>query len=162
MRKHLVAVAVAAALMGGAASTAHAADVTVNPFVCSAAGGAATVPAGSTIVVRQGFAEQTLGILTAWLRAETTTLLLNGGAPIDLSAGWSDPVQVQGGGWVSFVSYPTGITLGAGQSLTIALTLSASHVVPEVFNPAAGGPAGQPSNIGGSLSSTFTCTVTGV
>jgi hypothetical protein len=40
--------------------------------------------------------------------------------------------------------------------------MSVSHVVPEVFNPAAGGPAGQPSNIGGSLGSTFTCTVTGV
>jgi hypothetical protein len=162
LRKHLVAAALAAALVGGVASTASAADVTVNPFACDASGGHRTVPAGSTVVVRQGFSEQTLGILTAWLQAETTTLSLNGGVPIDLSGGWTEPAQASDGSWVSFVTYPTGVTLGAGESLTIVLTMSVSHVVPEVFNPAAGGPAGQPSNIGGSLGSTFTCTVTGV
>jgi len=161
MRKRLVVTTLAAVVLGGAASTATAADANVNPFSCATfSGGHVTRPAGSTIVVRQGFAEQTLGILTAWLQEQTTTLSVAGGAPIDLSSGWSSPVQTADGGWISFVEYPTGVTLGAGESLTVALTMSVSHVVPEVFNPAAGGPAGKP--VLGSGSSTFTCTITGV
>lgn len=161
MRKRLAVTTLAAIVLGGAASTATAADVNVNPYTCATfSGGQVTRPAGSTIVVRQGFAEQTLGILTAWLHDQTTTLTVAGGDPIDLSNRWSEPARTPDGGWVSFVEYPTGVTLGAGQSLTVALTLSVSHVVPEVFNPAGGGPAGQP--VLGSGSSTFTCTITGV
>jgi hypothetical protein len=163
MRKQFVAAVLAAGLLGGVASTASAADVRVNPFICSAfSGGSTTVPAGSSIVVRQGFSEQTLGILTAFLNDQTTTLSLNGGAPVDLSGAWTEPVQAADGSWVSFVTYPTGITLETGDSLTIAFTISTSHAIPEVFNPAAGGPAGQPLLLLGGGTSTFTCTVTGI
>jgi len=160
VKRYLAAAAVGAALLGGVASTAGAADVNVNPFVCSVHGGNVTVPAGSTVVIVQGFSEQTLGILTAWLNDQTTTLSVNTGATVDLTGGWSSPVQAPDGSWVSFVSYPTGITLAAGDSMTVAFTISVTHVLPEVFNPAADGPAGKPVLNAGST--TFSCTVTGV
>jgi hypothetical protein len=160
MRKRLVMTALAAIVLGGTASTATAADVNVNPYSCATVfGGQVTRPAGSTIVVRQGFSEQTLGILTAWLNAVTTTVSINGGPAVDVTSGWSSPAPA-GDGWISFVSYPTGITLGAGETMTIAFTFAVSHVVPEVFNPAAGGPTGKPDLNAGSA--TYTCTVTGV
>ena len=159
MSKRLVVAALAAVVLGWTASTAAAADAIVHPSVCDAQGGQATAPAGSTLVVRQGFAEQTRGILTAFLNSQTTTLTVNGGAPIDLSGGYSSPAAA-GDGYVSFVNYATGMTLAVGQSATFAFTISLSHPVPEVFNPAAGGPAGQPAFNSGST--TFTCTVTGV
>jgi hypothetical protein len=159
MSKRLVVAALAAVVLGGTASTAAAADAIVHPSTCAAQGGQATVPAGSTLVVRQGLAEQTRGNLTAFLNAQTTTLTINGGAPIDLSGGYESPTAA-GGGYVSFVNYPTGMTLAAGQSATFAFTISLSHPVPEVFNPAAGGDAGEP--VFNSGSTTVTCTVTAV
>jgi hypothetical protein len=144
---------------GIAASAAQAADVNVNTFRCQNQGGAVTVPTGSTIVIRQGFSEQTLGILTAFLNAQTTMISLDG-TIVDVSDAFSDPVKTPAGDWLTLVTYPTGITLGAGDSLRVVWTTTVAHVVPEVFNPAAGGPPGQPS-----LStdpSTFTCTVTTV
>jgi hypothetical protein len=160
VRKRLIVTTLAAVVLGGAASSATAADTNVNPYTCATfSGGQVTRPAGSTIVVRQGFAEQTLGILTAWLNAQTTTVTINGGPAIDLTSDWNSPAQA-GDGWISFVSYPTAVTLGAGDTMTIALTLGVVHVVPEVFNPAVGGTPGKPAVNEGST--TYTCTITGV
>ena len=77
-RKALLLLAICAIAAGIAASTARAADVTVGVLGCQNQGGVRTVPAGSTITVRIGFSEQTRGILTALLNAQTTTITLNG------------------------------------------------------------------------------------
>lgn len=132
----------------------------VNPFICQTfQGGGLTVPAGSTITIRQGASEQTLGILTAYLRAQTTTISLNG-TTVDVSDNWSAPAQFSPqGGWVSFITYPTGITLASGDSLVVSWTTTLDHVLPEVFNPTAGGPSGQPA-FNTTDPQTFTCTVT--
>jgi hypothetical protein len=158
-RAALAAVVIAAATL---ASTAQAAVATVTPSSCAVFfGGSVTRPAGSTITVRQGIAEQERGILTAFLREQSATVSINGGAPVDLSRSWSDPAQPPLGGWVSFVEYPTGITLGVGDSLTIAFSVTLAHGLPEVLNPAGGFGAGQPAfNEPGTT--TWTCTVTGV
>jgi len=142
-----------------AATSAQAAVVNVNPFVCSAFnGGTMTVPAGSQITVRQGFSEQTRGILTAFLNAQTSTISFSG-TTVDVADAFAGPDQSPQGDWVSFVTYPTGITLAAGQSLTVAWTTSLDHRVPEVFNPAAGGEPGKPVlNEAGTV--TWSCTVT--
>jgi hypothetical protein len=156
-----LAVVLVAALAVGA-STANAADATVNPFACAVLGGGqATRPAGSTIVVRQGLAEQTRGVLVAVLAAQTTTVTVNGGATADLTDGWSAPQQAPDGSWTTFVQYPTGITLEAGQSLTLTLTVTLAHPVPEVLVPPAGGEPGKPV-INATGSTSATCTVTGV
>ena len=159
--KIVLLLATCAVAAGIAASTAAAANVNVNPFPCQVfQGGATTVPAGSTITIRSGISEQTLGIMKAYLNAQTTTISING-ATADVSNAWSDPVnQGPGLGWLSVVTYPTGITLAAGQSLVVVWTTTLAHPVPEVFNPAAGGPAGQPAFNDAPV--TFTCTVTAV
>jgi hypothetical protein len=147
-----------AVLAGITASAARAADVNVNPFVCATfQGGITSVPTGSTITIHQGVAEQTLGILVDYLSAQTTTITVNG-TTVDVSNAWPAPQQRPDGAWVSFINYPTGITLGAGESLSVVWTTSYSHVVPEVFNPAAGGPSGQP--VFNSAPVTWACTVT--
>src|SRR5215468_1042834 len=143
--RRLLLLALCVVVAGIAASTARAADVIVNPFRCQTfQGGAMTVPAGSAITVRSGFSEQTLGILTAYLNAQTTTISINGSS-VDVSNAFSDPVNPGPGlGWVSFAAYPNEITLAAGESLSVVWTTTLAHPVPEVFNPAAGGPAGKP------------------
>ena len=160
--KRTALVALVVVLAGVLAATADAAVATVNPYACATfSGGSVTRPAGSTITVRQGVSEQERGILTAFLREQTTTVSINGGPAVDLTAAWGASAQSPLGDWVSFAEYPTGITLGAGDSLTIAFSLTLAHRLPEVVSPAAGFPAGQPVfNEPGTT--TWTCTVTGV
>jgi hypothetical protein len=155
--KALLLLAICVVSAGVAASTAQAADVNVNPFRCQNQGGNLTVPAGSSIVIRQGVSEQTLGILHSYLNAQTTAISFNG-TMVDVSDAWPTPERRPQGDWATFITYPTGITLGAGESLTVVWVTTLAHVVPEVFNPAAGGEPGQPLPNAGSV--TYTCTVT--
>jgi hypothetical protein len=149
-------------LAGITASTARAADVNVNPFRCDVfQGGQLTVDAGSTITIRQGVAEQTFGILRAYLNAQTTTITVNG-TTVDVSGEFGAPEGPSVGkwGWTSWVNHPTGITLAAGESMNVVWTTTLAHPVPEVFNPAAGGQPGQPVSNHGTV--TYSCTVTAV
>jgi hypothetical protein len=41
---------------------------------------------------------------------------------------------IRTGDWASFITYPTGITLGAGDSLSVVWVTTIAHPVPEVFN----------------------------
>ena len=160
MKRRLALAVICAVAAGIAASAANAADVNVNPFSCQTFhGGSVTVPAGSSITIRQGVSEQTLGILMDYLNAQTTTISVDG-TSVDVSDAWSDPVGFGPHlGWLSVISYPTGVTLAApGDALTVSWTTTLAHAVPEVFNPSAGGPAGQPAFNAASV--TYTCTVT--
>jgi hypothetical protein len=156
MKRLVVALAIAAGVL---APVAAAADVSVGAFGCFAGGGTRIVPAGSTIVVRQGFAEQTRGVLTTFLGAQTSTVSVNGGPAVDVSGGYSAPAQQPDGSWASFVNSPTGITLAAGESLTFAFTLTLSHVVPEVLIPPLGGEPGKPA-FNPATTQVWSCTVT--
>jgi hypothetical protein len=143
-----------------AVAPASAATTVVNPFQCASAGGAVSRPAGSTIVIRQGLAEDTRGGLTALLNAQATTISLNGGTAVDLTDKWSAPASTGDDGWLTTVEYPTGITLAAGQSLTFVFTVSLAHRVPEVRIPPLGGEPAKPEFNEGTQ--TWACTVTGV
>ena len=89
----------------------------------------------------------------------TTEVSLNGGLSVDVSSNWLSPIQRPDGSWSTTNDYASGVTLGAGWQLTIRYTETLAHRIPEVFNPAGGGTAGQPTlNLPGS--SVFTCTVT--
>ena len=143
----LSVVACVAALAVGivvASAQADSSPVSVNAPLCSLfQGGHSSVPAGSTINFHAGLAEQTLGILTAVLRAQATSVSwsLNGGpssAVVDLSGSWTSPTQRPDGAWLSTNDYLPGLTHAAGDVLTITYSETLSHVVPEVFNPAGG------------------------
>jgi hypothetical protein len=106
----MVVAAAAASLVLGAAR-ASAADVTLPAGSCFfAGGGRITEPAGSTIAIRFGDGEVNLGMLQDFLAAQTTTLTLNGGAPIDVSSLYETPSQASNGAWVSRWTYPNGIS----------------------------------------------------
>ena len=47
--------------------------------------------------IRQGFSEQTLGLLTAFLNAQTSTISLDG-TTVDVSEAFSAPQQFPGSG----------------------------------------------------------------
>ena len=62
------------------------AEVIVRVTVCTLEdGGPPTVPAGSRIVLRFGWAQKNKGLVQNFLKAQTSTVSLNGGAPIDVS-----------------------------------------------------------------------------
>jgi hypothetical protein len=143
----------ALALILGTASTARADGTTViRTYACYATGGHTTAPAGTEIVTRFGWAALTYGEMQDFLNAQTTTESVNGGAPVDVSGGydgptWYPPASV----WTSFVQYPTGVVLAAGQSMTFSVKLSLAH---PVYDGATLAPVG---TVG-----VFGCKVTGV
>jgi hypothetical protein len=159
--------ALSAALLGGKVSVARADTVvTVPSFFCVAGTQVAFRPAGSTIVIRSRYAEQTRGTLTNFLEAQTTTLSINGGAAIDGTNLYSAPFFVpdfagtSNGVWEAGFDTPTGITLtNPGDSLTFHIKLAVSHPVAEVLNPADGGSAGKPGIIGPGTVIDGDCTV---
>jgi hypothetical protein len=160
--------ALAAGLLAVSATPAIAADTTISTGTCVlVSGGQVTVPAGSTIFVRYGDADVSRGMVTDWLQAQTTTLTLNGGVPIDVSGLFGPPTQRPAGDWVSVLSYPTGITLtNPGDSLTFTVTTTLSHLFAEEFNGPVGFEAGYepgpPFFSGPGVYFTGTCTVTAV
>lgn len=158
--RRLLPLVVAVAVAGFAASGAQAAVVNVNPFACQTfQGGSQTVPAGSQITIRQGVAEQTRGIVTDYLNAQTTTISVDG-TTVDVSDAWPAPEMTLNGSWATFITYPTGVTLTTGQTLTVVWVTTLDHTVPEVLNPAAGGLPGQPAFNAALV--TYACTVTTV
>lgn len=162
----LVGTAAALALLPGTTERVARADSSGTPtgvsaFGCIANGGHATVPAGSTIVIRQTIGEQTLGILNNFLNAQTTITSANDAQMSDVSNQWGAPFFL-GGAWFTVIQVPTDVTLaqpGDQTRFTFALLLSTK--VPEIFNPAAGGQAGRPLFNGPGLVFGGTCTVTG-
>ena len=159
--------ALGAALLGGKVSVARADSVvTVPSFFCAAGSHVAYRPAGSTIVIRSRYAEPTLGTLTNFIAAQTTTLSINGGAAIDGTNLYSAPFFVpdfagtSNGVWEAGFDTPTGITLtNPGDSLTFHVRLAVSRPVAEVLNPADGGPAEKPGIIGPGTVIDGDCTV---
>jgi hypothetical protein len=106
------------------------AEVIVRAFPCTfEGGGETTVPAGSRIVLLFGWAVKNKGLVQAFLQAQTTTISLNGAAPIDVSDSYGAIVEHPDGGFVSRVRYDTGVTLSAGESLQADGTVVVSNPV---------------------------------
>ena len=117
------------------------AEVIVRVFRCMGEGGATTVPAGSRIVLMFGWAAKNKGLVQAFLNAQTTTISLNGAAPIDVSDSYSAIEKIPAGdtpegGSVSRVRHDTGLTLSAGESLQADGTIVVSHPVVDFFDEA--------------------------
>jgi hypothetical protein len=157
----LLGAAAALALLLGTNEQARAdspgTPTTVGAFNCIVVnGGHVTRPAGSTIVIHQGIAEQARGILADFLAGQTTLVSASDAQMVDVSDQWSDPVQQPSGYWSSAVEYPTGVTLEQpGDQMRFTFSEVVGGPVPE----AAFGP-GQPAFNGPGLAFGGTCTVT--
>jgi hypothetical protein len=118
------------------------AEVIVPVFPCTDdSGGETTVPAGSRIVLRFGWVVKTKGLVQAYLQAQTTTISINGAAPIDVSDSYSPIEEHPDGGFVSRVRYDTGVTLSAGESLQADGTVVVSNPVVDLTDETTGRPA---------------------
>jgi len=158
----LIAAGMAFVLTPGMAGHAARAKTAGTPTIVSAFGcivingGHVNRPAGSTIVIRQGFGEFTRGILQDFLNAQFTIVSVNDAPMFDVSDQWSPPAQQPDGGWLSRVVVPTGVTLAnPGDQMRFTFTLVIAGKVPEVV------PGEGPVGFNGpGLSFGGTCTVT--
>jgi len=155
---------VAVLAVGYSASTALAADVFVGAGGCILAnGGHVTRPAGSTIVIRHGDLEVNRGVLTNFLRAQSTSVTVNGGNAIDLSNSWGEPTRQPDGTWVATVVYSTGVLLAnPGDTMTFSIDVSVAHQIAQVTNGLPGFSPGPPLFAGPGTVFSGTCTVTAV
>jgi hypothetical protein len=142
--------AVSVSVLPAAAATTAGTSV-VGASACAASGGSVTRPAGTEIVVRQGWAAKTQGLVIDFLHAQTSTVSANGGTPADVSDLYGAPTGSAETGWRADVYYPTGIVLAPGESMTFRFVATVSHTISDGLTLA--GP--------GTLMD-FTCTVTGV
>jgi hypothetical protein len=123
-------------------------------------GGQATVPAGTEVVVSVGWATKNAGLAEDFLQTQTTTVSVNGGPVADVSSLYDKPAPFATG-WATFVYYPTGIVLGAGETMTFTISATISHRLLDGVT-FVNGISGEPVFAeAGSLFS-FDCTVTGV
>ena len=159
-----IAAAAAAVPASAAASTSSAAaepaSATVGFVQCWSQGnGQATVPAGSTVTFRNGWEDNHLWQIYAFLLDVKVTASVDG-TPVPKANKYFGAPEVftpEPGvtGWVTWWNYPTGITLGAGQSLTFTTDWVLRYPLPEDIVHGQWIPAG--SLFGGPIS----CTVTG-
>jgi hypothetical protein len=142
----------ALALALGTVSTARADGASVvGAYGCWAGGGQVTRPAGTEIEVRFGWAATTQGLVRNYLGAQTTALVVNGGAAQDVSGDYGPIAPYGTSYWASFVQEPTGVVLAPGESMTFVLAVTLSHLITDGISQAGPGTLG-----------VFTCTVTGV
>jgi hypothetical protein len=81
-------------------------------------------------VLALGWGAKNQGLVKQFLQAQTTTISLNGAAPVDLSDSYSaiEP-RPDEEDFVSGVRHDTGVTLSAGESLQVDGMVVVSHVV---------------------------------
>jgi hypothetical protein len=142
-------------------AVARAQTAVVPAFPCAVIfGGQWTVPAGSDVVVAQRWEAKTRGLVEAFLNAQTTTLSVNGGAPLDISGEYAPISAAPGGTYFTRVAHDSGITLGAGDSMTFNVVISFSHRVLDGFT-LADETSHQPLFFGPGVTFEFPCEVTG-
>jgi hypothetical protein len=131
----LVAVSAASALalasigFGGGFPVARAAiggtPFEVGAFGClSGLGGHRTVPAGSMIVIRNGWISTVFGSQRSFLVAQTSIVSVNDGPMVEVSDAYTEPERQPDGRWVTWLRYPTGVTLASpGDSMRFTFAL---------------------------------------
>ena len=155
----LVGTAAALALLPGTMERVARANSTATPTTFSAFnciglnGGHKTVPAGSTVVIKQAFVDTRPGALTALIKAQTTLVSVNDAQMSDVSNQFPAPAAIPGG-FGSTLEVPTGVTLanpGDQMRYTFSMTQSTTTA------PIPGEPStqGKPGLLFGG-----TCTVT--
>lgn len=142
-------------------AAARAQTAVVPAFACAVIfGGQWTVPAGSDVVVAQRWEAKNRGLVQTFLNAQTTTLAVNGAAPLDISGEYVPVSAAPGGTYFTRVAHDTGITLGAGERLTFKVVISFSQRVLDGFT-LADETSHRPLFFGPGVAFEFPCEVTG-
>lgn len=165
LRRYGVAVLLGVVLLGGTVTAASAATPSrVNALSCAQNGGYATIPAGTEVEVRLGNILGNRGLATDFTRMQRTTLSINGGSLIDISAFWAQPeptnVAPYGDIWITRLIYDTGVVLAAAESMHFQFVLTEPHLYLDgltFVNGVSGRPQLFPPNV-----YTYDCTVMGV
>ena len=155
MKRSMLFVSLMAAVTAFGVSTAGAGTpVEVSLVGCYYNGGGhATVPAGSDVTVRFGWGESNRGRVENFLNAQTTSADVDGVPVAGASSLWG-PIQNNVTFWRTFA----GSLNNAGDSVTVHMQITLSHVVSEGKDPDTGdhlkaGP-------GPILPADFGCTIT--
>lgn len=161
----VAALAVAFALRGGvvAAQAQYGGEPTVvqvSAYGCIAfLGGRRTVPANSTIVIRQGWASTAIGGVQSFLRAEQTVVSVNDGPMWEASDQYGAP-EPGSVGWVTWIEVPTGVTLHQpGDSMRFTFAMLAARPLTDPSDYDGDGKLDPPHPAAG-LMFGGTCTVT--
>jgi hypothetical protein len=132
--------------------------------------GQGTVPAGSTVTLqgREVFFNQ--GLPMVFLKDVTVTASVDGTQIANANSYWSAPEPFPPGGPKALATvwtYPTGITLGAGQSMIFTTDWVLAHAVGGGPNlgpmkpPPPWGVFGSVTHAGSAINGPITCTITG-
>jgi hypothetical protein len=120
------------------AGAAQAANVEVSLVGCYFQnGGQATVPAGSTVIARVGWAENNRGRVKSFLNAQTTTADVDG-VPISNASGLWGPITKTPDFFVTFWRANVGTLAQPGDSVTVHFQVNLSHTVSEGKDPDTG------------------------
>jgi len=120
-------------------------------------GGQETVPAGSDVSVRFGWAENNRGRTQDFLNAQTVTADVNG-VPVANASNLWDPIQKGDGIYFSFWRASAGTLANPGDSVTVHFQVSLSRAVPEGKDPDTG--AHLKAGPGPLMPADFACTIT--
>jgi hypothetical protein len=146
MRMRILLAVAAAMLATGVFAVNATADspTTVSIINCVLQhGGQVTVPAGSTISFRIGWAAKTASLDSAFLKDLTLNATVDGSPIADAMSYWSTPAPTVINGNSAYLTtwlYPTGITLQSGDSLTLVWNGVLRHPITDGFGNRA--PAG--------------------
>ena len=145
----------------GSARAAAGTPRNVGAYSCiNFLGGHRNVPAGSTIVIRSGWASGSPGAVTSFINAQTTILSVNDAHMIDVSGGYEAPHPDGAGNFVSVNTYPTGVTLAnPGDSMRFTYALLLKRRVTDVYDVDGDGNR-DPAHFQPGLVFGGTCTVT--
>jgi hypothetical protein len=127
--RFLVVLAAAAASAALVAAPAPAATQTISIVDCYFNhGGSVTVPAGTEVIFRLGWADKNRGFLKQFLAAQTTTAVLDGDAVANASDIWGPIQKVDKKFYVTWWQLSAGTLAAPGDSthLDLQVTLSRS------------------------------------
>lgn len=152
----IVAAALAVAVLG--VSSARAATQEISIVGCYYNhGGSVTVPAGTEVVFRVGWADKTAGYVRQFLNSQTTTAKIDGNPVANASGLWGAIQKVDKKTYITFWRKSAGTLAAPGDSTHIdyqtTLTKSITGIDPNTNKPTRFGP-------GPIFPSDFGCTVT--
>ena len=130
-------------------------------YRCFLHGGSETVPAGSQVDLTIAWTTKTRGLEDTFLDAVTTVASVDGNPIANANSYFGAPTGDNTDGWLMRWTYPTGITLASGQTMTVSFDWILAYEITDGYkygDPPQKSHIGPGSAFGGPIS----CTITAV